>query len=181
MSSPSPWHRLATQHFDEHYKSKQSESFLSQPEPTIWVSRHKTLRIHIYIWVFFFESSIWILQVTKTFASRKVFVYILLYSHSLSFQAPTNWNFHLHKRLLPDGVSVVIVFPFLGGGFGNIPLTFLIPCEVQTRYSKTFKYSEQYIHQYILNRPFIRYQGKNLDLIWIWWCFNFSLALPRAT
>ena len=32
MSRPSPLHRLATQHFGEHYKRKQSESFLSQPE-----------------------------------------------------------------------------------------------------------------------------------------------------
>ena len=39
MSSPSPLHRLATQHFDERYKRKQSKLFLSQPEHTIWVSR----------------------------------------------------------------------------------------------------------------------------------------------
>ena len=45
MSSFSPLYRLATQHFDERYKRKQSESFLSQPEHTIWVSRHRTLRI----------------------------------------------------------------------------------------------------------------------------------------
>ena len=46
------------------------------------------------------------LQVTKTFASCKVFVYVLFYSHehSLSFQAPTYWNLHLDKRLLPDEV-----------------------------------------------------------------------------
>ena len=44
MSSPSPLHRLAAQHFDERYKRKQSESFLSQQERTIWVSRHRTLR-----------------------------------------------------------------------------------------------------------------------------------------
>ena len=31
MSSPSPLHQLATQNFDEHYKQKQSESFVSQP------------------------------------------------------------------------------------------------------------------------------------------------------
>ena len=35
MSSPSPLHRLATQNFDERYKRKQSESFLSQSELTI--------------------------------------------------------------------------------------------------------------------------------------------------
>ena len=32
MSSPSPLHQLATEHFDDPYKRKQSESFLSQPE-----------------------------------------------------------------------------------------------------------------------------------------------------
>ena len=37
------------------------------------------------------------------------------------------------------------IFPFLGAGFASIPPTFLISCEVQTRYSKTLKYSEQYI------------------------------------
>ena len=44
MSSPSPLHQLATQQFDEHYKRKRSESFLSQPEHTDWVSRYRTLR-----------------------------------------------------------------------------------------------------------------------------------------
>ena len=44
MSGPSPLHRIATQRFDECYKRKQGESFLSQPEHTIWVSRQRTLR-----------------------------------------------------------------------------------------------------------------------------------------
>ena len=35
-------------------------------------------------------------------------------------------------------------FSFLGAGFANIPLAFLISCEVQVRYAKTLKYSEQY-------------------------------------
>ena len=46
-----PLHRQAAQHFDEHFIRKQSESFLSQPEQTIWVSRHRTLRtqyLHLY-------------------------------------------------------------------------------------------------------------------------------------
>ena len=38
-----------------------------------------------------------------------------------------------------------MVFPFLGAGFANIPPTYLISCEVQTKYSKILKYSEQYI------------------------------------
>ena len=33
----------------------------------------------------------------------------------------------------------------LGAGFAKIPPTFLISCEVQTRYSKVLKNSEQYI------------------------------------
>ena len=40
-------------------------------------------------------------------------------------------------------------FPFLRAGFTNIPPTFLIPCEVQTRYSKTLKYSELYIQDHL--------------------------------
>ena len=43
MSSLRPLHRQAAQHFDERFIRKQSESFLSQPEQTIWVSRHRTL------------------------------------------------------------------------------------------------------------------------------------------
>ena len=45
-----------------------------------------------------------------------------------------------------------IIFPFLGAGFASIPSTFLISCEVQKRYSKTLKYSEQYIRiRYLIN------------------------------
>ena len=55
MSSLSPLHRLATQHFDERLKHKQIESFWSQPEHTIWVSRHRTLRSqYLYLGGFFF-------------------------------------------------------------------------------------------------------------------------------
>ena len=53
MSSPSPLHRQATQHFDERFIRKQSESFLSQREHTIWASRHITLRIqYLHLAVF---------------------------------------------------------------------------------------------------------------------------------
>ena len=106
------------------------------------------------------------MQVTKTFARCKDFDYVLLYSHySISFQALIYWNCHLHKRFITRwSVSVVIVFPFLGAGFANIPPTFLISCEVQTRYSRTSR-----------SRQYIRDQGKNLDLFWIWCCFQFFL------
>ena len=84
------------------------------------------------------------MQITKTFPSCKVFVYVLLYY--FTFQGPTYLNCHLHKYLLLDkSVSVVIVFLFLGGGFANTPPTFLISRKVQTRYSNALKYSQQYI------------------------------------
>ena len=45
--------RPETQHFDECYKHKQSESFLSQPEHTIWVSRQRTSRTqYLHLGVF---------------------------------------------------------------------------------------------------------------------------------
>ena len=45
MSSPSLLHRVAAaQYLHDRYKRKQSDSFLSNPERTIWVSRHRTLR-----------------------------------------------------------------------------------------------------------------------------------------
>ena len=44
MSSPSLLHRVAAQYLHDRYKRKQSDSFLSQPGHTIWVSRHRTLR-----------------------------------------------------------------------------------------------------------------------------------------
>ena len=50
-------------------------------------------------------------------------------------------------------------FSFLGAGFANIPPNFLISYEVQTRYSETMKYSEQYIRDHLSGT-----KGKNLDL-----------------
>ena len=44
---------------------------------------------------------------------------------------------------------VVIVFPFLGAGFANVVSTFLISCEVQTRYSKALRYSQQYTSDHL--------------------------------
>ena len=59
MSSPSPLHRLITQHFDERYKRKQNDSFLREPEHTIWVSRHRTLRSqYLHLVVFLWKQYI---------------------------------------------------------------------------------------------------------------------------
>ena len=65
---------------------------------------------------------------------------------------------------------MVIVFPFLGADFANIPPTFLISCEVQARYSKTLKYSEQYIGDHL--------SGTKVRIL-IFTVFNF-LEFPRA-
>ena len=44
---------------------------------------------------------------------------------------------------------MVIGFPILGAGLGNILDTFLILCEAQTRYSNTLKYSEHYMRDHL--------------------------------
>ena len=93
------------------------------------------------------------MQVTKTFASCKVFVYERFLC--FTFQTATYWNCHLHKRFLPDEVFQWWWFfsgdgfPFFRAGFANIPSTFLISCEVQTMYSKALKYSQQYIWDHL--------------------------------
>ena len=106
MSSPSPLHRLATQHYDERYKHKQSESFLSQLEHTIWVSRHRTLRIQ---YLHFECSSLKAVHNSCTLGRVAKFLFMYFFTPCLCtnivfFQAPTCWNSHLHKRLLPDEV-----------------------------------------------------------------------------
>ena len=124
MSSPSPLYRLATQHSDEHYKRKHSESFLNQLERTIWVSRHRTLITqYFHLGVFFLKS-------------------LFMYSFTI-----------LRFRQLPTEIVIFInvcyqincfsgdSIPFFGVCFANVPPTVLISCEVQTWYSKTLKYS----------------------------------------
>ena len=90
MSSPSRLHRLATQHFDARYNCKQSESFLSQPEHTIWVSRHRTLRTQ------YLHLSVFLWKQYKILASYKDFCKLqLLFMSSFTY---TNMVF-LFKHL----------------------------------------------------------------------------------
>ena len=71
----------------------------------------------------------------------------------------------------------MIVFPFLGAGFANIPPNFLISCEVQTRYSKTLKYSEQYIRDHLSGTKVRIWIGSEYDAV-----FDFScIALCNLT
>ena len=87
----------------------------------------------------------------KTYASCKVFVYVLIYSHQHSLFR------HLHTEIF-------------------ISINF-ISCDVQTGHSKTLKYSEQHIRDYL--------SGTNVR---VWICsehdavFNFScIALCNLT
>ena len=64
MSSLHPLHRQAAQHFYQRVIYNQSESFLRQPEQTFGSLGTELWEPNIYIWVFFFESSI-NLQVTS--------------------------------------------------------------------------------------------------------------------
>ena len=57
MLSLHPLHWQAAQHFDERLIRKQSESLLSQPEQTIWISRHRTLRTqYLHLGVFLWKQ-----------------------------------------------------------------------------------------------------------------------------
>ena len=76
-------------------------------------------------------------------------------------------NIVCHFRHLPTEIVIFInvcyqvkcfsgdSFSFLVAAFANIPPTFLISCEVQTRYSRTLKYSEQYIQDHLLGTKVI--------------------------
>ena len=153
MSSLSPSHRPATQHFDEGYKNKQSESFLSQPEHAIWVSRHRTLRTqYLHFGVFLWKRYI-ILASYKDFLQVAKFLFLYSFTHTnivfLFSHRPTEIVIFInicYQMKCFSGES----FSFLGAGFANILPTFLILCEIQTRYSKTLKYSQQYIWDNLL-------------------------------
>ena len=73
MPSPSPLYQLAMHHFDEHYKDKQSESFLREPEHTTWVSRHRTLRNPILAFGVFLGKQYIILAKYKDFCNLRSF------------------------------------------------------------------------------------------------------------
>ena len=72
---------------------------------------------------------------------------------------------------------MVIVFPFLGAGLGNILPAVFISCEVQTMYSKTLKYSEQYIRDHLSGTKVRIWIYSKNDAV-----FNFScIALCNLT
>ena len=148
MSSSSPLHRLATQHFDERYKRKQSESFLRQPQHTIWASRHRKFENPIFIFGCFSLKAVYNSCKLQRILQAEKFLIMYCLTHS-------NIVF-LFRHLPTENIIFINVcyqmkcfsgdsFSFLGPCFANIPPTFLISCEVHTRYLKTLKYFEQYI------------------------------------
>ena len=71
---------------------------------------------------------------------------------------------------------MVIAFPFLGAGFANISPTFLISCEVQTRYSRILKYSEQYIRDHLSGTKVRIWIGSEYDAVFHFSCIALSLT-----
>ena len=69
---------------------------------------------------------------------------------------------------------MVIVFPFLGAGFANILSTFLMLHEVQTRYSKTSTYSEQYIQDHLSGTKVRIRSCSEYDAVFIFSCIALS-------
>ena len=64
----------------------------------------------------------------------------------------------------------MIAFLFTGAGFANISRTFLISCEVQTRYSRILKYSEQYIRDHLSGAEVGIWIGFEYDSVLIFFC-----------
>ena len=67
------------------------------------------------------------------------------------------------------------VFSFLGADVPNIPTPFLISREVQTRYLKKLKYSEQYIQDHLSGTKVKMWICSEYDVV-----FNFS-CISTAT
>ena len=123
MSSPCPLHRLATQRFDEHYKCKQSESFLSQLEHTIWVSRHRISRAQYLQLVLFLWKQYIILASYKNLCRFANFLFIYSFTPLLFRHLPTEIinliNVYYQVKCFSGDT-----FSFLGPGFANIYLLF---------------------------------------------------------
>ena len=70
----------------------------------------------------------------------------------------------------------MVAFLFSGAGFANNSPTFVISCEVQTRYLGISKYSQQYIRDHLSGTKVKIRIGSEHDAV-----FDFSCILPQAT
>ena len=113
MSSLRPLHRQAAQHFDERFIRKQSESFLSQPEHTIWVSRHRTLRTqYLHLGIFLWKQYK-ILASYKDFCNLQfLFMYSITYTNIVFLFKYLPTEIVIFKNVSRWSVSVMIAFPF---------------------------------------------------------------------
>ena len=173
MSSLRLLHRQAAQHFDERYKRKQSESFLSQQEHTIWVPRNRPLRIK-YLHL---DVSLW--KQYKIQVAKFLFMYSFTYTNIVFLFKHLSAGIVMFKSVCNRrwSVSVMILFPFLGAGFANISPTFLISYKLQTRFSEILKYSERYIWDNLSGTKVRIWIRSEYDTV-----FNFScIALCELT
>ena len=96
-----------------------------------------------------------LLQVAKF-----LFMYSFTHINIVFFKAPSEIVIFVVNVNVVNVVKIVNVcyqmncfssdsISFFRRGFANIPCTFLISCEVQTRYSKTLERSEQYIRDHL--------------------------------
>ena len=161
MSSLSPSHRPGTQHFDEGYKNKQSESFLSQPEHAIWVSRHRTLRTQYLHFVVFLWKHYIILASYKDFLQVAKFLFLYSFTHANIVFLFSHW---------PTEIVIFINICYQMKCFSGDSFYFFRNrfCSYSTYFfdfmwssNKVFK--DIKIFWTVHSRPFIRYQGKNLD------------------
>ena len=114
MSSLHPLHRRAAQHFDERFIRKQSESFLSQPEQTIWVSRHRTLRTqYLHLGVLLWKQYK-ILASYKDFCELQfLFMYSFTHTNIVFFSSTYLLKLSSLKTFVTRwNVSVMIDLPF---------------------------------------------------------------------
>ena len=71
------------------------------------------------------------------------------------------------------------LFLFSGAVFANISATFLISCEVQTRYSRISKYSEQYIWDHLPGAKVRIWIGSEYDAVF-YFSFTASCNLTKT-
>ena len=98
-----------------------------------------------------------LLQVAK-------FLFMYFFAHTNSL--PTYWNFHLHKRLYKMKYLSGDSISFFRSRFCQYCTYFF---DFMWSSNKVFK--DIKIFWTVHSRPLIRYQGKDLDLFWIWCCF----------
>ena len=136
-----------------------------------WVTEH--WEPDIYIWMFFFESSIKFLQSHKDFCKLQRFC---LYAPLLKLTKSSFLSTYLLKLtssktfVTRKSVSVVIAFPFFRSRFYQYFTYVLISCEFQTKYLKILKYSAQYIRDHLSGTRVRIWMGSKYDAVFSFSC-----------